>query len=104
MRAAIQNSNRSQHVDLKGVSAEEQHATLLLLLLKLKDGFVAPHVQHCSILGNGNSANVAEPFYIVHATLVCKCAIRTWTDVALYKFLIGDVGAAHSFRHTACFI
>ena len=91
MIAAIQNSNRAQNVDLKGLTAEEKHATLLLLLLKFKDGFVKPYIDRCCILETGNST---EPAYIVHATLVCLSAIKTWTVEALDKFLIGDLGAS----------
>jgi hypothetical protein len=94
--AAIQNSNRAQNVDLKGLTAEERHATLLLLLLKFKDGFVKPYIEKCCVLEKGNNS---EPAYIVHATLVCTSAIKTWTVEALDKFLIGDLGQPYDCFH-----
>lgn len=100
MRAAIHYSNRdTRNVDLKDMTAEEKHVNLLVLLLKIKDGFAKEHVHQCSILGSGSST---DPVYIVHATLLCKSAIQTWTTEALIKFLIGDLGVLHYFFRTVC--
>jgi len=89
--AALACENRAQNEALKDLSLEEKHATLLLLLLQLKDGFAKPHVDKAKLLeGAGGSKHI---MYIVHAALVCSAAIKTWTPEALHKFLIGDLGA-----------
>ena len=55
---------------MKDVTPEEKHATLLLLLLQLKDGFVKTHVEKTSSLeGIGGSKH---QMYIVHAALLSK--------------------------------
>lgn len=100
MTAAIKNAKSAQPVPLKNLSAEEKQATLLLLLLQLKDGFVKPHVEKCCILENtGGSCSM---LYIVHATLLCRCAIKHWTTDALDKFLIGDLGAIEFSQSNTC--
>ena len=92
--AALRNENRAEIAALKDVTPEEKHATLLLLLLQLKDGFVKSHVEKASILeGIGGSKH---QMYIVHAALLSSAAIKTWTPEAVDKFIIGDLGAART--------
>ena len=88
--AALACENRAQNEALKDPSPEEKHATLLLLLLQLKDGFAKPHVDKAKLLETAGSKHL---MYIVHAALVCSAAIKTWTPEVLHKFLIGDLGA-----------
>jgi hypothetical protein len=90
MIAALKHANRAQNVALKSLSVEEKHASLLLLLLQLKDGFVKAHLKKCHILDN---PSCTHPEYILHAVLLCRSAIRTWPVESLDKFLIGDLGA-----------
>ena len=89
MIAALKHSNRAQNVALKNLSAEEKHASLLLLLLQLKDGFAKAHLKKCNVLDNPSSTH---PEYILHAVLLFRSAIRTWPVESLDKFLIGDLG------------
>jgi hypothetical protein len=90
--AALTSSKRAEHVSLSTLTVEEKHASLLLLLLQLKDAFVKPHVNKCCILQN---ITCPSPVYTVHATLLCNSAMKLWSPEALDKFLIGDVGATH---------
>ena len=91
MSAAIQNANSAQNVALKSLTAEEKEATLLFLLLHLKDGFVKPHVEKCCMLEK--AGGIHSLVYILHAAFLCRCAIKNWPSETLDKFLIGDVGA-----------
>jgi hypothetical protein len=95
MSAAIKCDHRAIDVDLKNLTPEEKHSSLLLLLLQLKDGFVKSHVDKCRILHNIGSSS--GPEYVLHATLLCRAAIGTWSSDALDKFLIGDLGMHNIF-------
>jgi hypothetical protein len=95
MSAAIKCDHRAIDVDLKKLTPEEKHSNLLLLLLQLKDGFVKSHVDKCRILHNMGSSS--GPEYVLHATLLCRAAIGTWSTDALDKFLIGDLGIDNVF-------
>jgi hypothetical protein len=102
MSAAIKNANSAQNVALKNLTAEEKQATLLFLLLQLKEGFVRPHVEKCSILEKTGGCH--SLLYVVHAALLCRSAIKHWTAETLDKFLIGDLGEGHSMMQTCTHI
>ncbi len=94
MRAAIQNSRSPQYLGLTNVTVEEKHATLLLLLLKLKDGFVTPHIQILGMLRDKILDLSDRDIHMTtaNACFVCKGAITSWTVESLDNFLIGNLG------------